>query len=199
MALLISLMLLMVTATLSGGLVVATTVEAGIARRYRDSQEAMYAANAAAERAMADLAGVSDPNALVAGGALSTFVDGPPFGTRALGGGSMLDLAAIVNMANCEKPTTCSAAEMDAVTGQRPWGADNPRWQLFAFGPLKDVASGSSLRSTAYVVAMIANDHFQAGVVGLRAEAFAAFGVHRVVELAVACPGPRAVSWRQVQ
>ena len=176
-----------------------TSVESGIARRYLASQKALYAADAVAERAMADLAGVADPNALLVGGTLSTFTDGPSSGTRTLVDGSTIDLAVVVDMANCGKPTACSDAEMNVVTAERPWGADNPRWQLFAFGPLKDVAPEADVRSTAYVVAMLAADPFQEGAVALRAEAFGALAVHRIVELGVSCPGPRVVSWRQVQ
>ena len=39
-------------------------------------------------------------------------------------------------MLNCGKTTTCSDAEMDAWTLERPYEPNNPRWQLYAYSPL---------------------------------------------------------------
>ena len=51
----------------------------------------------------------------------SVFVDGAPSGSRQLRDGRSIDLADATSQANGEP---------------RPWGANNPRWQLFAYGPL---------------------------------------------------------------
>ena len=51
------------------------------------------------------------------------FIDGAPGGARALPTDAPVDLTAIVNMANCNAPAPCGGV---------------PRWQLFAYGPLRD-------------------------------------------------------------
>src|SRR5437879_301409 len=87
-ALIAALMVVLLVMALGGGLVLTTSVEAGISWRYRVSQETLYAAQAAAERAMAEVVRVGDLNNLLAGSALSTFVDGPTSGPRTLTDGS---------------------------------------------------------------------------------------------------------------
>ena len=57
-----------------------TTSESMIARNFRAAGEGRYAADAAIERALVDLAAAPDWNAVLAGGRPSTFVDGPPSG-----------------------------------------------------------------------------------------------------------------------
>jgi hypothetical protein len=85
-------------------------------------------------------------------------VDGPPSGTRTLADGALLDLGEVLNMANCAKPTVCSGADMDAVTTERPWGANNPRWQLFAYQWLNDFAPTGAINSPFYVTVMVGDD-----------------------------------------
>ncbi len=129
-----------------------------IAANFRNSQEARYAAGAAAERAVRDLASIADWSRLLDGTVRSTFVDGLPAGTRTLSDGSSLDLGELVNLANCLKPTPCGDAEMDAVTADRPWGVNNPRWQLFAHGWLRDVLPAGAIDSAFYTVVLVGDD-----------------------------------------
>src|SRR5947199_3824178 len=42
-------------------------------------------------------------------------------------------------MANCQKVTNCTPAELQAATNERPWGLNNPTWQLFAYGKVNDI------------------------------------------------------------
>jgi hypothetical protein len=86
----------------------------------------------------------------------SGFVDGAP-GTRVLTDGSTIDLTQIVNLANCSKTATCSSDELIAVSSARPWGANNPRWRLYAYGSLANVRPGLT-DSPYYAVAMAADD-----------------------------------------
>ena len=61
-------------------------------------------------------------------------------------------------MANCQKVTACSAADMDQVTAERPWGPNNPRWQLYGYGNLSDLMPTASVNSPYYVVVMVGDD-----------------------------------------
>jgi hypothetical protein len=197
-------------------LVLTTSAEARIAANFRAAEQALYAADAGAERALVDLAAVADWNAVLSGAAMSSFVDGPASGTRLLADGSAIDLREVVNQANCQKPSGCSDTDLNAVTEDRPWGLNNPRWRLFAFGRLRDLLPAGAADPGQYVVVMAGDDPAEvdndpavdgapgnpgAGVVFLRAEAFGAMQAHRVVEL-TAMHGEGAVrvlSWREVR
>src|SRR4030095_1010265 len=124
-ALVVAMMALLLMTALGAALIMTTSSETMIANNYRNSSEALYAADAIVERAMDDLLTVSDWNGLLSGSVQSAFVDGPPSGTRRLGDGSTIDLVEAVNMANCGHATTCSASELVGnATEDRPWAAN---------------------------------------------------------------------------
>ena len=120
----------------------------------------------------------------------------------------MIDLDRTVALANCQKAEACGSADMDAVTADRPWGANNPRWQLYAYGRLSDLMPGGTINSPYYVVAMVADDPSEndddplrdgasesvqsrrSGVLAMRAEAFGPQGTHNVIEQTLARTGP---------
>ena len=223
MALIVSMMAVLLMMALGGALVVMTTIEAKIARNYRNHSESLYAADAALERAVDDLGAIPDWNTLLSGASTSAFVDGPPAGTRTLADGATLDIGDALNMANCAKPTGCSPADMDAVTLDRPWGPNNPRWQLFAYGRLSDMAPSAVVDSPFYVLAMVGDDPSEndsdplhdgvspgnpgSGVLAIRAEAWGPSGAHKILELTLVRtdstgPGPvglRLLSWREIR
>jgi hypothetical protein len=98
-----------------------------------------------------------------------------------------------VNLASCQKPTPCSTAEMDAATPDRPWGASNPRWVLFAYGAVRDFLPGSSTIDSPYYVVLLAGAAVApAGWNGiaLRAEAFGPRNSQRIEATA-----GRAAGW----
>ena len=207
----------LLTSALGVALVLATSSEAVIASNFRDQAEGAYAAEAAMERALDDLAAVDNWNAVLNGTVRSTFVDGAPDGTRILGDGSTIDLGQVVNMADCGRIQPCSDADMDAVTAQRPWGPNNPRWQLYAYGRLKGLLPNEAIDSPYYVSVLVGDDPSEtdarpledghaagAGILVLRAESFGPRGVHMSVEMTVARPatgqsGLRVLSWREVR
>lgn len=215
-ALVVALLALLLMTALGGALVLITSSETIIAGNFLGSIEAFYAADAAAESAMAELNGIADWNAVLAGSLRSVFVDGPPTGSRTMADGSTIDLAAIVNQANCGKSASCSAAEMDAVTAERPWGTNNPRWQLYAYGRLRDTEPAATIRSAYYILVLVGDDPAEndgnplqdgaapgnpgSGVVAVRAEARGPRGVKRVIEIMVARQArPRLLSWREMR
>ena len=215
-ALIIVLLAMALMSALGVALVLATVAETHISASFRRSHEALYAAEAGATRAIDDMRAVADWSALPSGTVLSSFVDGAAGGTRRLDDGTVLDLTQAMNLANCQKSASCSVGDMNAVTDDRPWGANNPRWRLFAYGPLRAMLPSGAIRSPYYVIVMIGDDPGEidddptidgsppnpgAGVIALRAEAFGPGGAHRVVELTVARVGPavRMLSWRELR
>jgi len=209
------LLITLLMSALGAALVLVSSSEAAIAVNFRSSQEARDAAAAAAERAIVDLRAAADWNQLLDGAVRSPFVDGSPFGRRFLSDGSMVDLEAVVNLANCQKTTTCSDVEMDAKTSDRPWGPNNPRWRLFSYGWLRDALSAGAIDSAYYTIVLVGDDPSEndadpsrdgvppspgAGVVELRAQGFGPRGVRRTVNVTVARTGAREVrviSWRE--
>jgi hypothetical protein len=173
-----------------------------IAANFRIAGDGLYAADAALECALADLGGEPDWNGVLSGARPSSLVDGSPAGTRRLSDGGSIDLAQVLNLANCQKKTTCGDADMDARSPDRPWGANNPRWKLYGYGWLANaLGTQAAVRSPYYVVSMVADDPSETdgdatrdggsvngspspglGVVMVRAEAFGPRGAHRIVE-----------------
>jgi hypothetical protein len=201
-ALLIALMAMMLLSALGLGLMLTTGTETLITGNYRDSVEATYAADAAVERVIQDLLIVPDWNDVIAGTKQSAFIDGPPSGVRNLPSGGTIDLARATNMLNCGSPSTCGAAAYNAWTAERPWAANNPRWKLYAYGPVENMIETGTVSSPLYVVVWAADDQAEndndatidgtlaanpgMGVIALRAEAFGPNGAHKVIEVTVA-------------
>jgi hypothetical protein len=139
-----------------------------------------------------------------------------------LADGSPLDLDRIVNMLNCRNASACSVSSLAAITAQRPWGANNPVWRLYAYGPLPTLLPEADIDASQYVVVMVADDPSEndgdprrdgstetnpgRGVIVLRGEAFGPGGAHQVVEATLArsglsssdmtLTGIRVLSWR---
>jgi hypothetical protein len=220
-ALVAVLLAITLVAALAAALTMTTTTEGKVSANYRDGIEALYAADAGIERAFVDVAAAADSNALLDGRTRSAFVDGPPAGLRAIAGGASLDLSTETNVLRCGHAAPCSEAEMDAITELRPWGANNPRWQLYAYGPLAELAPGT-IDSRFYIAAWVADDAIEnddeplrdggppapgrsganpgGGTIVIRARSYGPGGVSRIIEALVA-RGPRGirlVSWRTV-
>ena len=206
-AVIVALMAMMLMTALGMSLVLTTTSETMIAGNFRAGGEALYAADAILERSMDDLLTIPDWNKLLDGSLQSGFIDGPPSGERTLPDGTKVNLSEVLSFANCEKPTTCSAADMNAFTEMRPWELNNPRWQLFAYGNVGDLLPTGTINSPFYVVVMIGDDPSETdddpaidggphvapwtkndgrGVIALRAEAFGPRGSHKIVEMTIA-------------
>lgn len=209
------LSVVLLTAVGTGMLFVATTDDMSAAN-LRDARVMIYAAQGAVERATAELASVPDWGAVLDGSLRSSRVDGPPTGARTLPGGRVIVLESVASEAACGRISGCTAAQMDAVSEERPWGLNNPRWQLYSYGPA--TAAGQTL---AYTVVLVGDDGAEtdgnpardgppgsdgAGVILLRGEAFGPTGAHRVVEAVVGraeapagAAALRVVAWRELR
>ena len=210
----VAMMAMLLLSALGIALALTTASETIISANFSNASEGAYAADAVLERSMEDLLTEADWDTLLTGSVRSAFIDGPPSGTRSLPDGSTIDLGQVLNRANCNKVTPCSDVEMDTVTLHRPWGSNNPRWQLFAYGRLSDMLPPGAIVSPYYVIAMVGDDPSEtdgqplqdgvdmagAGVLSLRAEAFGPRGARRIVEMTVArTPKVRVLAWREVR
>jgi hypothetical protein len=206
------IMVVLVTTFLSAlglGLMLAVFMDRLATGNLAGSVAMLYAADGGIELAARELALAPDFDAVLSGTQRSSFTDGAPSGARALPGGGVADLTASTNQLNCGKATACTPAQMNANSTERPWGANNPRWQLFAYGPMRQfpqfarpaacylaVWIGDDVREQdgnplADAVASDAPGH---GIVRVHAETFGVAGSRRVIEaeLARVCPADRA-------
>ncbi|MEW5984464.1 MAG: pilus assembly PilX N-terminal domain-containing protein [Acidobacteriota bacterium] len=207
-AVVVALMAMMLMTALGMALVLTTSTETMVAANYRSGQEALYAAEAGLERALLEVPGMSDLDGVLGGSIVSTFTDGST-GERALPDGRRLNLTALTNVANCGRTAGCSLDQMNAVTAERPWGANSPRWRLFAYGPVNALLPAGQLNSPYYVVVWVGDDPAETdndptrddaagagspgrGVIVLRAEAFGPHGSHKRIEVAVQRPVPES-------
>lgn len=223
-ALVITLIAIAVFSALGLGLLLSTSAERLTGGNHRDAVHALNAAEAALELAARELALVADWNSVLAGVQQSRLTDGAPGGPRNVAGVA-LDLTTLTNQITCDRETVCSDVLVHSNSVERPWGANNPRWQLFVFGSLSSFTALPPGVGDAYVIVWVGDDAREADgdpfvdgggsagqgrhVVRARAEAFASRGTRRVVEAdlvrpcqeddtgATTCgPGIRVQSWR---
>lgn len=180
-ALVTALLATLLLSSLGVGLVMLSETEGSIASNYRTGSETFYAADAAVERVVQDILLVPRWNDILTGTTRSSFIDDTL--TPMTPTGLHLDLTSI---------TTEVQGDSDATS---PWGPDNPRWRLFAYGPLSEMLNQGGLRSDAYVAVWIADDPSETdgdpfsdanGVLTVYAKAFGPNGTERAVELTVA-------------
>jgi hypothetical protein len=157
-ALIVSLMIMLLLTALGLALTTTTLTETKISSNYATGVEALYAADAAVERVMQDILTVPNWNRILDGTLQSSFIDGPPNGVRTLPDGSRLDLTQATNMLRCGKPAGCSDADLVELTDDRPWGPNNPRWQLYAYGPMNEMIPTDTVNSMMYVIVWAADD-----------------------------------------
>ena len=222
------LLVVVITTFLSAlgiGVMMAVFMDRLAAGNLAGSVAMLYAADSGIQIAARDLARVDQWNTVLSGAARGAFTDGGPAGVRAVPGGGDIDLSVATNMLNCGKASACTAAQMNANSRERPWGANNPRWTLYAYGPMSQLAP-LVRPAPCYLVVWIADDQREQddnpaadaaggdepghGIVRVHAEAFGAAGSHRVVEaeLARICPGGegeaclpgiRVQSWQELR
>jgi hypothetical protein len=180
-AVLIAMMAILIMSAFGTALILSSSSETIIGAHFQDAIEGRYAADAMLGRGLDDLLGMGDWSPAITGLLQSRWVDGPPVGARTLADGSRLDLSQVVNMANCQKGAACSPADIVEATPDRPWGANNPEWKLYAHGPLRDVLAGAAVESRFYVLLLVGQGPAP-NLLAVRAEAFGPRGAHAIVE-----------------
>ena len=182
-ALIIALMAMMLLTALGAASVMVSKTETLIANNYRNSQEALYAADAAVEAVVQDLLMVPRWNDILSGATVSSFIDGAANAPKTLPSGSTMRLTA----ATAELQTLTDTANM--------WGPNNPQWRLYAWGPLSDIANGVEVESPMYVAVWVADDPGETdndpasdgnGTLTLHAMAIGPGGTRKTIEVTVA-------------
>ena len=182
-ALVIALMAVLLLSALGAAVIMVTNTETMISNNYRNSQEALYAADAAVERVVQDLLMTPRWNDILNGTARSAFVDGGMTDQKTLPGGGVMRL---------DTATAQLQAESNATAA---WGANNPQWRLFAWGPISSISPGTEIDSPMYVAVWVADDPAEAdgdpaadtnGTLTLHAEAVGPSGTRKVIEVTVA-------------
>jgi hypothetical protein len=213
-ALVLVLLVMMTLSALAMSLGVLVSTESRVTANYRDGLEVFYGAEAALVRVLPDLAVEPDPNQVLTGLILSSFNDGPP-GLRRLPDGSFMDLHALTSMLNCGRPV-CSDVELDEAREDRPWGRNNPRWQLYGYGRSPGLAADSG-DARVYAVVWVADDPSETdmdpftdgggeenpgrGRLVITAHGYGLSSTRRVVEATVGRDerGFKVLSWREVR
>ena len=211
--------------TMALGLSLVVSVNQLVVRNHSESVALAAAARAGVELAAHQLVD-ADWNAVLSGLVQADGSDGAPTGSRALAGGRTLDLSVQTNLLNCASSAGCSDGEMRAVSAGRPWGANNPRWRPFLYGPLGSVLPLHSSPAI-YLLVWVGDDGREAdgvpeadggspgeegrGVLRVHAAAFGRDGGRRAVEAEVVrlcrpteagvwcLPGIRVQSWRDLR
>ena len=204
------------------GLALIVFMDGVASANQRESVAMLYAADAALELAVRELSPIENWNTVLAGDARSAMVDGPPSGVRAITRVEQIDLTAIGNELTCGRPS-CSAAQITSGTRERPWGANNARWQLFAYGPLRNFMQPAQ-PLTGYATVWVADDGREEdgdptqdgaegtagqGMIRIRVEAYGPQGIRRAIEAELArlcidgrapcAQGIRVQSWKELR
>ena len=214
-ALILVLLIMLTLSALAMSLAVMVSTDSQVSASYRDGIETFYGAQAALERVLPDLEAESDFTRVLTGVSVSSFLDGPA-GLRRLPDGTFTDLHALTSMLNCGR-AACSAADLDEAREDRPWGRNNPRWQLYGYGPSTALGADRPGDARVYVVVLVADDPSETdmdpftdgggegnpgrGRLSITAHGYGPGGTRRVVEATVASGdrGFNVLSWREVR
>jgi hypothetical protein len=137
MALVATLLAISFLSALGLGLTLSSSTARMVDANHDEAVTMLNAAESALEMAARELDVVPDWNRVLDGTVRSTIVDGPPAGIRTIAPGLVFDLTRLTNDLTCGRETGCSDAGIGTSTAERPWGANNPRWQPFLYGRLE--------------------------------------------------------------
>jgi len=199
-ALIIALMATMLLTALGMTLVLMSNTETMISGNYRNSQEALYAADAATERVVQDLLLIPRWNDILAGDTSSspTCSGISPFYPKSATTSGFIDSSTTVTIPDSNQTidllkATCNL--QNGTNGSAIWGANNPTWRLFAWGPMRDLLPNNVIDSKMYLAVWVADDPADGdgnplqdsnGVLTLHAEAYGPSGTRKTIEVTVA-------------
>ena len=156
-ALLITLLAIAVFTTFAAGLALSSLLGRTIAANDEAAIELANATDAALELTARELAVIADWNEVLSGIRTSTLVDGAP-GDRVLADGVTINLPEMTNELTCGSAAPCNDAQIGQFTSDRPWGDNNPRWQLFMHAPLPPLPAMPRPAFPVYVVVWVGDD-----------------------------------------
>jgi hypothetical protein len=195
-ALITALLATMLLTALGMAVVLVSNTETMITHNYRRSSEALYAADAAVERAIQDLLLIPRWNDALGGGTAgspgislerASFTYGEPTTNLTIPGGGRVVL--------CCSDGSVSDQLQDETNTANLWGPNNPTWRLYSWGPLESILPTGTVDSDAFVAVWIADDPSETdgnpqqdtnGVLTLHAEAYGGAGTRKIVEVTVA-------------
>jgi len=199
-ALLMALVAAALVTAVATTMVMSSSTDLVITGSTRASMEAMYAAEAAAQRAIGELATIAD---------WSTVLTAPPANvTASFDDGLAVARAPDGRALSMSGLTAARQATSTATYSPAAFGADSPVWRLFGHAELGALVPPGVTAPPAYVLIHVADDGGDGdgdpardtnGQVIVYAEAYGVSGAHRAVELAVArvTPGTiRLLSWK---
>jgi len=215
-ALVVTLLVMMLLSIVGLSLALITMTEERVATAFRNRSEVFYAADAMLERVVEELTLIADWNLVLSGSLTSSLVD--PLGATAWPDDLAPTAAIATAMLQCNKPA-CSSSDVERSTQERPWGSNNPRWQLFAYGPFDRQSPSGALESPVYVAAWVGDDASEndgdpwidgdersgpnpgRGVVEVIVQAYGRARDHQVIEatLTRTSRGVRVLSWRAIR
>jgi hypothetical protein len=224
-ALIVAMVVLALVAAIGLGLVLTTSLEPLTAANYESSWAAFFAAEAGIAVAGHELAAIADWNAVLTGQVGSAVLERPAGPVLDLPDGSRARLSDLTNLASCGHAEPCTSAELAAFTVERPWGPNNPRWQVFGHGRIDRLLPGGDGAVPVEVVVWVGDDPGEtdgdplrdseeapggewspgACVVAVRAEAFASRSGHRAIIATFSRDSPgcgagtRLVSWHELK
>ena len=182
-ALFCALLIVALLATLGGALVMVVTAETFVSAHHGASQQALYAAEAGAERAIGELRTLPTWQAVPAPGSTSAFADLDDGSLAlALADGTTLDLAEL---------TAERQADSDGFFPNTP---DRPAWRLFGHTTLDRMIAEVSGGAPLYLVVWLADDpgdldgdpaRDSNDILMVRSAAFGVAGVRRSVQATV--------------
>jgi hypothetical protein len=188
-ALIVALMATMLLSALGLTLVLMSNTETQISANFRNSQEALYAADAAVERVVQDLLLIPRWNDILAAGSPAQVSATPSgfFDTT-----TSPTIPASGQMINLITATQKMQSASDTLN---LWGPNNPTWRLFASGQLAAMLPNNVIDSQMYMAVWVADDPADNdgnplvdsnGTVTLHAEAYGPGGTRKVLEVTVA-------------
>jgi len=190
-AILLALIAAALLSALGLGLSLLADTERQVAANDLLNDECLYAANAALERAVQDLALNADWNGILSGAISSAFADGTH--RPQLSALRTIDLDGVT-------------ADLQSAS-RASFGPAGPVWHLFAWGPLSGMAAGR-IRSAQYTGVWVADDSSDAdgnpgadsnATLAIHAESYGSAGSRRVIDATVKRVSPgalRMLSWR---
>jgi Tfp pilus assembly protein PilX len=129
-AIIVAMLLVVLLSAIGLGLALTCGIEPTVAANFDASWAAIAAAESAVTLAAHDLAGTPDWSAALAGGWRSPLL--APAAPQDVVAGTVppTGVATLTHLATCQRPTACSTADVVDVTTDRPWGHNNPVWQV---------------------------------------------------------------------
>lgn len=188
-ALIIALMATMLLTALGMTLVLTSNTETMISANYRNSQEALYAADAAVERVVQDLLMIPRWNDILTAGSPAQLAY-----TRS----GFIDTTTTVSIPNSGQSINLITATQNLQSStdtMNLWGPNNPAWRLFAYGRMQDILPNNAIDSGMYLAVWVADDPADNdsnpsadvnGTLTLHAEAYGPSGTRKVIEVTVA-------------